>query len=559
MNLFGEEEKSNEYLVLARKYRPKTFSELIGQEALVKTLTNAINTGRVAHAFVLTGIRGVGKTTTARIIAKALNCLGIDGKGGGAPEPCGKCENCVSISEDRNVDVIETDAASRTGVNDIREIIDNVHYAPVSCRYKIYIIDEVHMLSKNAFNALLKTLEEPPPHVKFIFATTEVRKIPITILSRCQRFDLTRVSHDVISKRLKEVSEKEGFVIEEAAAKMIAKASEGSVRDSLSILDQALSTLTGEVKRDDIAKMLGLSDHSRIFDIFEALASSDVAKSLEVFKELYNLGSEPVTVLEDLLELTHFIAVKKVSPNAEVDSQIGESDSARALEISSKFSAPFLIRFWQVLTKGVGEVKFSSNQYNAAEMVLIKLGFISNEPTPDDLIKKIKSGEISVSEKAKTEEVKEKESELVLMKKTVSENQPPIHINSFSELVQKLSDAGEMFLYNWLTSSVNLVSFEQGRLEFRQSSEAPKDLAARINKLLNDWTGKRWVVALSNENGEKTIKEVLEVETKKLISEAEKNEIVKAVLENFPGAKISSVKREENFLSNQLKTMGEAE
>src|SRR5882757_2130318 len=370
------------YRVLARKYRPTTFADMIGQDALVRTLTNAIASGRLAHAFVLTGVRGVGKTTTARILARALNCVGPDGKGGPTADPCGVCEPCRTILADRNVDVMEMDAASRTGVDDIREIIDGVRYGPVASRYKIYIIDEVHMLSKNAFNALLKTLEEPPPHVKFVFATTEIRKVPVTVLSRCQRFDLRRVEGGVLVNHLAGICAKERVKIEEAALALIARAAEGSVRDSLSLFDQAIAHAAGAVRAEDVRQMLGLADRSRIIDLFEQLARGDIASAFKEFREQYDTGADPIVVLSDLAEFVNFVTRVKIVPATADNVAFGETERLRARDFAAKLSMRVLSRMWQMLLKGITEVQAATRPAAAAEMVLVRIAYVADMPTP---------------------------------------------------------------------------------------------------------------------------------------------------------------------------------
>jgi DNA polymerase-3 subunit gamma/tau len=382
------------YRVLARKYRPSDFTGLIGQEALVRTLSNAFATGRIAHAFMLTGVRGVGKTTTARIIARALNCIGADGKNTSPTiQPCGVCEPCTSIAESRNVDVQEMDAASRTGIDDIREIIEGVRYAPVSARYKVYIIDEVHMLSKQAFNGLLKTLEEPPPHVKFVFATTEIRKVPVTVLSRCQRFDLRRIDSAELAAYLATLAVKEDVKIEEGALALIARAAEGSARDALSLLDQAIAhseaeTITAEMVR----AMLGLADRGRVLDIFEKLMGGDIAAALTDLGSLYDAGADPLAVMQDLLETTHFLTRLKVAPAAQGFFDGGSGEAKRAADLAAKLSVASLTRAWQILLKGLFEVRDATRPISACEMALIRLSYAAELPPTDKLVKDLLDG-----------------------------------------------------------------------------------------------------------------------------------------------------------------------
>jgi len=539
-------QETKPYLVLARKYRPRNFSELIGQDALVTTLTNAIKSNRIAHAFILTGIRGVGKTTSARIIAKALNCVGIDGSSGPTPEPCGVCEQCISIAEDRNVDVIEADAASRTGVNDIREIIDNVRYVPVAARYKIYIIDEVHMLSKSAFNALLKTLEEPPPHVKFIFATTEIRKIPLTILSRCQRFDLLRVSPELLMQRFSEIAAKEGFSIDGEALEIIAKAAEGSVRDGLSILDQALSRSSGNVTAKEVKELIGIADSNKIFDLFELAMAGKPPEALAALRTLYDSSSDPVAVLEDLLELTHYVSVVKHGAE-NTAAKTGAGDKRRAQAMAEKLSVPALVKAWQILLKSLGEARAAANPMNAAEMAVIKLAYTSGLPGPSDLAKN-PHAEIRQAPPFQPAPAKSFTPEFTNASKKIP-------VNNFRELVELFAAKEEQALHGWLVNGVHLVSFEKGRLEFRPSPAAPQDLAGKIGKCLTDWTGERWLAVISNDKGATTLQDDARQQEKKLYEEIANDPNVARVLESFPGAEIIGVreKRGENLKAGDLK------
>src|SRR5271163_3635120 len=378
------------YRVLARKYRPSTFAELIGQEAMVRTLSNAFATGRVAHAFILTGVRGIGKTTTARILARGLNCIGPDGSGGPTIAPCGVCANCRQIAEDRYSDVVEMDAASRTGVDDIRELTEGLLYRkPDLGRYRVYIIDEVHMLSRNAFNALLKTLEEPPPHAKFVFATTEIRKVPITVLSRCQRFDLRRVDAALLVKHLQGIAEKETITAEPEALGLIARAAEGSVRDSLSLFDQAIAHAAGPVRAEDVRQMLGLADRTRIIDLFEALMRADLPRALQEFRTQYDAGADPALVLGEIAEFTHFVTRVKIVPALADDVSLTETERTRGRAFAAKLSMRVLARTWQMLLKGIEEVTAAGRPFAAAEMVLVRIAYAADLPTPDEVIRSL--------------------------------------------------------------------------------------------------------------------------------------------------------------------------
>lgn len=378
-------EENNQYVVLARKYRPQNFNDLLGQDALVQTLTNAITNNRLHHAYMLTGIRGIGKTTTARIIAKALNCIGLDGKGEATVNPCGVCENCVAIANDRHIDVIELDAASRTGVDDIREILDGVRYRPTNARYKLYIIDEVHMLSRNAFNALLKTLEEPPAHVKFIFATTEIRKVPVTILSRCQRFDLQRLNIETLMTLFNKLAKAENFKAEEEALHLIAKSADGSARDGLSLLDQAISLSGGNIKIDTVKDMIGLADRNNIFELFDNLLNGDIEKLIKNLNNEYVNGASPLLLLQDLINITHMLAKTKIVPKFINDESITENEREFCKKLS-EVSIAILSRIWQMLIKGISELQVAPVQIDALEMILIRIAYSANLPTPYQLL-----------------------------------------------------------------------------------------------------------------------------------------------------------------------------
>ena len=378
---------TGQYQVLARKYRPETFADLVGQDAMVRTLKNAFAADRIAQAFIMTGIRGTGKTTTARIIAKGMNCIGEDGQGGPTTDPCGKCEHCTAIMEGRHVDVMEMDAASRTGVGDIREIIDSVQYRAASARYKIYIIDEVHMLSTSAFNALLKTLEEPPAHVKFIFATTEIRKVPVTVLSRCQRFDLRRIEPEVMIDLLRRIATAEGADIAEDALALITRAAEGSARDATSLLDQAISHGAGETTADQVRAMLGLADRGRVLDLMDMILRGDAAAALTELSAQYAEGADPLAVLRDLAEITHWVSVVKITPDAAEDPTVSPDERARGSQMAEALPMRVLTRMWQMLLKALEEVAAAPNAMMAAEMAVIRLTHVADLPTPEQLMR----------------------------------------------------------------------------------------------------------------------------------------------------------------------------
>ncbi|MBT5654764.1 MAG: DNA polymerase III subunit gamma/tau, partial [Alphaproteobacteria bacterium] len=472
------------YQVLARKYRPTTFSALIGQEVLVKVLQNAIEKDRLPHAFILTGVRGVGKTTTARLIARAINCVGIDGKGKATINPCGQCDSCKAISEDRHIDVIEMDAASRTGVDDIRDLIEGVHYKPVLGRFKVYIVDEVHMLSKNAFNALLKTLEEPPEHVKFIFATTEIQKVPVTILSRCMRFDLRRIDQKVLQDYFATHAKDEGIEIEEQALALIARAADGSVRDGQSLLDQAFNMDTTCITADHVRKMLGYADKSKLFDLFEILLKGDIQKSLGQLQGLYQVGAEPMGILKSLLDVTHWISKLKISSEFADDITLSETERVRGLELSKTLSNAVLQRTWQMLLKGVGEVSTAPQSELAIDMLFIRLAHVKDIPSVEELKQGVVKPEVSQTPNSTAPS---------LAQPTVPHQlNQDISPNSFEEVIQLFDKKREALLHTYLVQHVRLVNFQKGRIELRLMDQAPRDFCQKISKFLTEWTGERW-------------------------------------------------------------------
>ncbi|MSO65318.1 MAG: DNA polymerase III subunit gamma/tau [Alphaproteobacteria bacterium] len=555
------------YLVLARKYRPSTFADLIGQEAMVRTLANAFETGRIAHAFILTGVRGVGKTTTARIIARALNCVGPDGKGRPTITPCSQCEQCRAIAEDRHLDVLEIDAASHTGVANIREIIGKVRYLPATGRYKVYIIDEVHMLSTGAFTALLKTLEEPPPHVKFIFATTEIRKVPVTVLSRCQRFDLRRIDAEALIRHLATIAEKEKVKAEIAALSLIARAAEGSVRDAQSLLDQAISFSQDGVTEEQVKDMLGLADRAMVIDLFDQIMRGDLPAALEIVRPLYSHGADPVALIQDLLEFAHWLTRLKVTKAAADDLAATEAERVRGQEIAERLSIAELTRTWQLLLKGLGEVQIAPSPLAALEMVVIRLAYAATLPNPGDLIRQLggeaqpalpRPGETRPGSTAgptasaagrPLASVNVSGAATAPMARPAPEPTPvaaalPV-LRSYRDVVELAERKTEYILRSHLVANVHLVHFEPGRIELRLTEGAPARLPTQLMKFLNRETGTRWVITVSQGQGQATLQQQRDAADAQRRAEAETYPLVKAVMAAFPGARIREVREGE--------------
>ncbi len=582
------------YRVLARKYRPKDFTDLIGQEPMVRTLTNAFESNRIAQAYMLTGVRGVGKTTTARILARALNYksdtidkpvidLSIPG------------EHCDAIMKGSHVDVIEMDAASHTGIDDIREIIEQVRYRPVSARYKVYIIDEVHMLSTQAFNGLLKTLEEPPAHVKFIFATTEIRKVPVTVLSRCQRFDLRRIEAGVLVSHFSSIAQQEGVTIDDESLAMLARASEGSVRDGLSLMDQAIAHGSGIVDAGSVRSMLGLADRSRVVSLFEHVAKGDVAEALAAFREQYDAGANPSVVLTDLADFTHLVTRLKFVPTAANDPAISEAERTRGAEFAGELSVPVLSRLWQMLLKGIPETEQSSRPVSACEMVLIRLTHAANLPSPGDLAKKMtaladagtaQGAQIPASSRdpnthnAPVQRVAGPETgahgagdnangngprmataasggqgPTALLRsvgggaeqpaqhvRSAEQSAPVVSISSISELAELAGSNRDVKLKAMIRKYLRPVKIEPGRLEIGLHEDAPKSLIGELDGKLKQWTGTRWVIAISREKGGQTLEEMQIALREELVSDATQDPDVAAILKQFPGARVRDVR-----------------
>lgn len=548
------------YQVLARKYRPATFADLVGQEAMVRTLKNAFAADRIAHAFMMTGIRGTGKTTTARIIAKGLNCVGPDGAGGPTTEPCGVCEPCVAIAEGRHVDVMEMDAASRTGVNDMREVIDSVHYRAASARYKIYIIDEVHMLSNAAFNALLKTLEEPPAHVKFIFATTEIRKVPVTVLSRCQRFDLKRIEPEVQMALMRKIATAEGAQITDGALALIARAAEGSARDATSLLDQAISNGAGETTADQVRAMLGLADRGRVLDLFDLIMKGEAAGALAELSGQYADGADPMAVLRDLAEITHWISVIKITPEAAEDPTTPQDERERGLAMAAVLPMRVLTRMWQMLLKALEEVALAPNAMMAAEMAVIRLTHVADLPDPETLVKKLMSqsaparptggapaggggmvhGARLMAPNAPMRGPTMQGGQAI----AVAESQLVVYA-SFAQVVELIREKRDMQLLMEVEAGVKLAKYAPGRIEFEPAAGAKPDLAARLSQRLQGWTGARWGVSVVNTGGAPTLAEERDAAQNAARAEAMQNPLVQAVLLAFPGAAITEIRTAE--------------
>ncbi|MET3589764.1 DNA polymerase-3 subunit gamma/tau [Bartonella silvatica] len=600
------------YRVLARKYRPQNFSDLIGQEAMVRTLTNAFEKGRIAQAWMLTGIRGVGKTTTARILARALNYKTND-----IDQPTTALntlgEHCTQIIEGRHIDVIEMDAASHTGIDDIREIIEQIRYRPVSARYKVYIIDEVHMLSTQAFNGLLKTLEEPPAHVKFIFATTEIRKVPITILSRCQRFDLRRIESAVLTTHLRQIAKYENVEVEDKALSMIARAAEGSARDALSIFDQAIAHSHGHISAVTVRAMLGLADQARIIDLFEFIMKGDVVNALRELRSQYDAGADPIAILTELADFNHLVTRLRFTPEIAEDFSLTEDERLRSLDFSKKLSVPVLSRNWQMLLKGLQEVSQTAHPLQATEMLLIRLAHTADLPTLGEALKKLSQEKAlyTASSSSDAADTSPNQSDLKislenehshslqpkgLVKKQIIETHTPseaketlknvqsvelaentaalshpdtkieqevskpqsITVTSLHDIVNLAEQHNEMAFKVLVKEFVHPVSFKTNHITLRLSDDAPHSLTRDIEKKLFEWTEKHWTITFVNEGGGPTLQEESEAAQKTLFSNAQTDPDIAKILNHFPEAKIVDIrlnKQENNLdlLSNSFK------
>ena len=580
-----EENNQNQYVVLARKYRPQTFEDLLGQDALVQTLTNAIKNNRLHHAYILTGIRGVGKTTTARLIARALNCTGLDGKGGPTIHPCGACENCKAIAAGRHIDVMELDAASRTGVDDIRELLDGVRYKPTNARYKVYIIDEVHMLSKGAFNALLKTLEEPPAHVKFIFATTEIRKVPVTILSRCQRFDLQRLSIETLLKLFHKVLTAENIPADEEALEMVARAADGSARDGLSMLDQAIVLGDGKIKTETVIEMIGLADRTRMLDLFEHLVQGDIPAVLKNLAEQYKNGANPLVILQDLINITHLLTRVKIVPGTLNAETMGENERNLCEKLSGSLSIAVLSRMWQMLIKGLSELNSAPSALDALEMILIRVAYSASLPTPAELLNEVKkNSSIGINIPAQTVPQTASAAGIIPQQTYISRPQTdaapaektpnripaadsaPVAADTVNkdhaapvspagdcpfsrieEFAAYLEEHKKMLLLYALKNDVSVEEFGNGRLTMAVSDKIQPDFMLNLQKALTEATGRNWQIDIRRGPLGETLadkeKAALE-QNKRSISEYP---LVKAILSEFKGARIDTLTRKADI------------
>ncbi|MFG7489123.1 DNA polymerase III subunit gamma/tau [Methylorubrum rhodesianum] len=564
------------YRVLARKYRPQTFDDLIGQGAMVRTLANAFSANRIPQAWMLTGVRGVGKTTTARILARGLNYLRTAGSDSGPTVSMPELGvHCQAIMESRHMDVLEMDAASHTGIDDVRGIIDGIRYAPVSARYKVYIVDEVHMLSEKAFNAFLKTLEEPPPHAKFVFATTEIRKVPVTILSRCQRFDLRRVEADVLSAHLKKICAAEGVEAEDEALAAVTRAAEGSVRDALSLLDQAIAHGAGAVTAAGVRDMLGLADRSRIVDLFEAAMRGDVPAAFAEIRAQYDAGADPAVVLSDLAGFTHLVTRLKLVPGAEADPTLSEAERVRGAQFAGRLPVRALSRAWQILLKALPEVQAAPRPLAAAEMAIVRLAYAADLPTPDEALRQLRA-DVAASDGGAPRPSLGRDgggtashgSAALQMMQPAPQPSPrpalaavPVtsaateaaprpapaapagpRLGRFEDVVAQAEAARDIALKVALERDVHLVRFEEGRIEFRLAPGGRQSLPTDLARALDAWTGRRWLVALSKEEGAPTLAENSRAAEQTRHQNAAAHPLVREVLSRFPGAQIVDVR-----------------
>ena len=556
INFMNQQE---EYRVLARKYRPQKFKDLVGQDLTVQILTNAIINNRLAHAYLLTGVRGVGKTTTARIIAMSINCQNREQNNS---EPCGNCDSCKAIRLDSNLDVIEMDAASNTGVEDIREIIDNVKYKPIIGKYKIFIIDEVHMLSKSAFNALLKTLEEPPEHVKFIFATTEIKKIPITVLSRCQRFDLLRIENKILNNHLVDIINKEKIDIDNSAISLIVRAADGSIRDGLSLLDQAISNQNLKVDTKSVAAMLGLAEREKIFDLLEKILEGNSIEALKLYKNLYNLGADVIMIFDELINVVHFLTQIKITPSIKDDIYIPEIERSRGLVLSSNISLNNLNIIWQILFKGFQELQTGFHLFQHGEMLILRIIYLFDGNTPDDLLKKIQKEEQEINKNKITVEknIQDDVNNKILNFNKNSNKDKGNNSNTLIRQIENYRQFVEMFflnregmLHSKLYNDVKLIAFKDGELTINISRISDKYFTKNISKLISKWTGRIWQIKTSSSNLGKSLYEEDIINQQKEIELMKDNLLIKKILNAFPLTKIHSISDLTDVNSNEEK------
>ena len=547
------------YVVLARKYRPQTFDELIGQDTMVRTLKNAFAIDRIAQAYMLTGVRGVGKTTTARILARALNYDTAGGEGKPTIDMPGLGEHCQAIMEGRHPDVVEMDAASNTGVDNVREIVEGARYKPVSARYRVYIIDEVHMLSKGAFNALLKTLEEPPPHVKFIFATTEIRKVPVTVLSRCQRFDLRRVEVPVLAKHFRKVAEAEGAKVEDEALLLVARAAEGSVRDGLSILDQAIAMGSGGVTAEAVRSMLGLADRGRVLELLEIVFKGDAKGALSALAALHKDGADPIEVLGDLAEGVHLASRAKALGGDPGSEGLSEEERRRSSALAEKLSMPLLARAWQTLLKGREEASRAPDPQTAAEMILLRLAYMADLPTPDEVVRGLSGGARAVPARPASPQASSptqngsrgsagpgfsappRQAPPAAPAPPESDSDSP-ELTSFEDVVALVSMKRDARLRLALEDDVSLVRYEPGKIDLHLLPKASSELANELREKLNAWTGRKWMVAVSAKPGARPLGEVRREEKARLVEAARADPFMQKLLGEFPEAEILEVR-----------------
>ena len=551
-------EEKEQYVVLARKYRPQVFEDLLGQDALVQTLKNAIENNRLHHAYILTGIRGVGKTTTARLIARALNCTGLDGKSGPTIHPCGQCENCKAIAAGRHIDVLELDAASRTGVDDMRELLAGVQYKPTNARYKIYIIDEVHMLSKGAFNALLKTLEEPPAHVKFIFATTEIRKVPVTILSRCQRFDLERLTIETLLELFHKVLKAENIEADEEALQIIAKASDGSARDGLSMLDQAIVLGAGKVKYETVKEMIGLADRTQTLSLFEHLVSGRIDEVLQNIEEQYQNSGIPQVILKDLIDITHMLTKARIVPSSLKSALMGENERLLCEKLTQNTSVSVLSKIWQMMIKGLSELNGAPNQKDALEMILIRIAYSATLPTPAELLEEIKKKPLIETPRPSIKEVQPVLTTQDLPHQNGSslnvETSTAVNNNSIqnpSDLVTYLEKNKKLLLIYTLKNDVSIEHFENENIKLTLSEQAPRDFVPNLGKILKEATGVSWNIDFSYGNLSKTIAQAEKEKKNEDEREISENPLIKAILNEFEGVKFETILRRSELETNK--------